>query len=190
MLVFDCFGVLYGGSLFSLLALCPPEKRQQLIDLNKQNDYGFLEFSEYTNRMADLLQMTPAEVSAIFRQKRVRNQPLFDYIATVKSPEVKIVLLTNAGKDMPGVLFTDDELNGGVFDEVVVSSSLGLVKPNPAVFTLVAERCGVDTSDCLMIDDTFENGNGAEAVGMQAVWFADNATAIQQVERFLQRSNN
>lgn len=183
--VFDCFGVLYGGSLFTLLAMCEPSKRQDLIDLNKQNDYGFLEFDEYTRRMADLLGKSNQEVGEIFAQKRVRNQPLFDLINDIRSPEVKVGLLTNAGKDMPLILFTPEELEGGVFDAVLVSSRHGITKPNPEIYTMMAEKLGLDPSDCLMVDDTFENCNGAEAAGMKALWFADNTTATAHIYEFL-----
>lgn len=52
----------------------------------------------------------------------MRNQPLFDYIKEIKSSDVKIGLLSNAGKDMPGALFSEAELNGEVFDAVVISA--------------------------------------------------------------------
>lgn len=183
--IFDCFGVLYGGSLFTLLNMAQPEQRNAIVDLNRQNDYGFLTFEDYTNGMAELLGRSPSELQLIFQQKRVRNQPLFDFINEIRSPDVKIGLLTNAGRDMPGVLFSEQELNGGVFDAYIVSSEQGLVKPNPAVYTLLANKLGVAENDCLMVDDAFENCHGAEAAGMQSVWFADNETAKAHVREFI-----
>ena len=183
--IFDCFGVLYGGSLFTLMNMAAPEKRNDIVDLNRQNDYGFLTFQDYTKGMADLLGKTTDEISVIFKQKRVRNQPLFDFIHEIRSPEVKIGLLTNAGRDMPGVLFNEQELNGGLFDAYIVSSEHGIVKPNPEIYKILADKLGVPAGDCLMVDDAFENCNGAEAAGLQAVWFADNETAKQHVRDFL-----
>ncbi len=186
--IFDCFGVLYGGSMFALLAMCPPEKRNDMVDINRQNDYGFLVFDDYATQLAALLGKTKDEMFEIFKQKRVRNQPMFDFIQEIRAPEVKIGLLTNAGRDMPGVLFNDHELHGGVFDGYMVSSEAGIVKPNPDIFTLMAQKLGVPVGDCLMIDDVFENCHGAEAAGMQAVWFADNETAKAHVREFLQHA--
>lgn len=183
--VFDCFGVLYGGSLFALLSMCPPEKRDELVSLNRQNDYGFLSFEEYAKSMAELLGRTEGELYEIFKQQRVRNQPLFDFISEIKSPSVKIGLLTNAGKDMPSVLFNDDELHGGVFDAYIVSSQNGIVKPNPEIFTMMASKLGVPPEDCLMVDDAFENCHGAEAAYMKTLWFADNETAKTHIREFL-----
>lgn len=183
--IFDCFGVLYGGSLFALLGMAAPEKRNEIVDLNRQNDYGFISFEAYTNGMAELLGKSPDEIRTIFKQKRVRNQPLFDFINEIKSPDVRIGLLTNAGRDMPGVLFSQQELSGGIFDAYIVSSESGIVKPNPQVYSLLADKLGVPEDDCLMIDDAFENCHGAEAAGMKSLWFADNETAKTHVREFL-----
>lgn len=186
--IFDCFGVLYGGSLFALLTMCPPEKRNDMVDLNRQNDYGFLSFEDYAAGVAAIIGKSTDEVYEIFKQKRVRNQPMFDLISEIKSPDVKIGLLTNAGRDMPRVLFSEQDLNGGVFDAYMVSSESGIVKPNPDIFTLMAEKLGVPAGDCLMVDDAFENCNGAENAGMQALWFADNETAKAHIKGFLQHA--
>ncbi len=183
--IFDCFGVLYGGSLFALLNMAPPDKRNQVVDLNRQNDYGFLSFDDYVKGLAELLGKSYDEIIDIFKHKRVRNQPLFDFIAEIRSPQVKIGLLTNAGRDMPGALFSEQELQGGFFDGYVVSSECGLVKPNPDVYKLLADRLQVPVGDCVMVDDAFENCHGAEAAGMQAVWYADNETAKTHVREFL-----
>jgi len=183
--IFDCFGVLYGGSLFTLLNMAAPEKRNEVVDLNRQNDYGFLSFQDYTVGMAELLGKTTDEISAIFKQKRVRNQPLFDFIHELRTPDVKVGLLTNAGRDMPSVLFSGQELNGGLFDAYIVSSENGIVKPNPEIYKILADKLGVPAGDCLMLDDAFENCHGAEAAGMQSVWYADNETAKQHIREFI-----
>ena len=59
-----------------------------------------------------------------------------------------------------------------LFDAVVVSADVGLAKPDPAVFRLVAERLGVEPAACLMIDDQPGHLPGAEAAGLRAHLFA------------------
>ncbi len=183
--IFDCFGVLYGGSLFALLNMIPAERHQELIDLNKQNDYGYIDFSTYIEGVANILGKTAGEVTEIFAQKRVRNQLLFDYITRLRSEGVKIGLLTNAGRDMPSTLFTESELNGELFDAYIVSSEEGIAKPNPEIYTLMASKLGVPAGDCTMVDDTAENCEGAEIAGMKSVWFTDTRTAIARLNEQL-----
>jgi putative hydrolase of the HAD superfamily len=60
-----------------------------------------------------------------------------------------------------------DELS--VFRSIFVSSQLGMRKPDPEVFAVVADRIGVPVSEILFFDDTAENIVGAVASGMGAV---------------------
>jgi len=59
------------------------------------------------------------------------------------------------------------------FEDVVVSGVEGLVKPDPAIYRLLMARNGLDPEDCVFIDDSPVNVDGARAVGMQAIRFTD-----------------
>jgi putative hydrolase of the HAD superfamily len=73
------------------------------------------------------------------------------------------------------------------FQEVFVSSELGLRKPDTRAFSAVAERTGYRPSQFLFFDDSPENVAGAENAGMQAVLARDvrdvrDALAVLGVE--------
>lgn len=182
--VFDCFGVLYGGSLSVLLDLCPPENLQKLIDLSKENDYGYLSADDFAVGVASLVGQTVDEVKDIFARQRVRNPRMFDYVKELRIRGYKTALLTNAGRDMPGSLFSDQELKG-MFDAYLVSSQMRLVKPHPGAFSFIAEKLGLETGECVMVDDTEANIEGADAAGMPGVLFTTTDTAIAHVESHL-----
>lgn len=55
------------------------------------------------------------------------------------------------------------------FDAMVDGRTDGVHKPDPRAYLLMAERMGVEPSDCVFIDDQPGNLAGAEAVGMQSV---------------------
>lgn len=184
--VFDCFGVLYGSSMWAQLDMCPPERRQELIDNNKQNDYGYLTVEDYTNNTASILGIAPAEVTELLRKRHVRNERMFDMIRELRREGVKTALLSNAGRDMPGALFGNEELNGELFDTYMVSSEVGIAKPNPEIFMLIAEKLGVPAGDCIMIDDTPENCEGAEVAGMQSVQHVTNEETVRVLTKALQ----
>jgi 2-haloacid dehalogenase len=54
-----------------------------------------------------------------------------------------------------------------LFRGIVVSGQDRLLKPDPRIYHLLAERYALDLADCLFIDDTHANVEGARAVGMQ-----------------------
>jgi 2-haloacid dehalogenase len=61
----------------------------------------------------------------------------------------------------------------GWFRDIVVSGQVGLAKPDPAIFTLTLERCGLDPARTLFIDDSPPNVAVARTLGMDAVPFRD-----------------
>ena len=61
------------------------------------------------------------------------------------------------------------------FQQIFVSSELGLRKPERASFEAIAERTGIPLDRMLFFDDTEENIVGARAVGMPAVQVKSHA---------------
>jgi 2-haloacid dehalogenase len=59
------------------------------------------------------------------------------------------------------------------FKGIVVSGEEGLIKPDPAIFTLFLERYGLAAEACLFIDDSAANVASARAIGMAAIHFSD-----------------
>ena len=55
------------------------------------------------------------------------------------------------------------------FREVFVSSDLGVRKPDPEAFQLVAGLMGFEPEEILFFDDGAENVEGARVAGMHAV---------------------
>ncbi len=59
----------------------------------------------------------------------------------------------------------------GLFDAIIVSGEVRLIKPDPAIFELTIEKTGAAASQCLLIDDSAENIAVAKRLGMQAILF-------------------
>jgi 2-haloacid dehalogenase len=73
-------------------------------------------------------------------------------------------------------------LNG--FDGIVVSADERLVKPDPAIYRVLLDRYSLAAQDCLFIDDSPRNIDGARAVGMHAVHFTSPEQLARDLERF------
>jgi 2-haloacid dehalogenase len=57
------------------------------------------------------------------------------------------------------------------FQEIVVSGQEGMVKPDPALYRLAAERCGIPMEGTVFIDDSKVNVDAARALGFDAIRF-------------------
>ena len=178
---FDCFGVLYveaSRAYFSQF----PQFHEELNDLNKQTDHGFVDRATYIETVAKITGVSEEETAKAFMREHVINQPLIDYIRVVLKPQYKIGLISNIGRDWIQDFFNEHELHD-LFDITVLSSEEGVTKPNPLIFERAAERLGVVTSESLFIDDIKENCEGAIKTGMQAITY----TSIDQLKHALNK---
>ena len=70
------------------------------------------------------------------------------------------------------------------FDEIFVSSTIGLRKPDRAAFEWVADAMGVVPGRILFLDDNPQNVACAEAAGLQAVWVRSEADVVSALGSF------
>jgi 2-haloacid dehalogenase len=61
----------------------------------------------------------------------------------------------------------------GLLEAVLVSGEVGLAKPDPAIFRLLATRFAVDPADAVFVDDSPANVAAAREVGFDGIVFTD-----------------
>jgi putative hydrolase of the HAD superfamily len=66
-----------------------------------------------------------------------------------------------------------------------LSGELGLRKPDPAFYLLVADRLGVAPARCVVVDDVAANVRGAVAAGMTGVRHRSLASTVAELEVLL-----
>jgi HAD superfamily hydrolase (TIGR01509 family) len=170
--VFDCFGVLVGSGFWNVyqsLGGDPVKNAAFIDDVLNRADGGIMSAEELRDIMSKHLGVSPDEYAAAYNNDEVPNLQVFDFIRTELKPHYKIGLLSNAG---PGVVQRriPPELLS-LFDAVVVSGEVGLLKPDPAIFRLVAEQLHVTPEEAVFTDDHAPYLPGATAVGMHPILF-------------------
>jgi putative hydrolase of the HAD superfamily len=109
---------------------------------------------------AERAQALTAEWSSLVG--RVDKQVL--EILTAVRRHIPVVLVSNATTRLE-----DDLAQLGLLDavDVIVSSArVGAAKPDPAVYTVAAERAGASINRCLFVDDTLGHVTAAQNLGM------------------------
>jgi 2-haloacid dehalogenase len=71
----------------------------------------------------------------------------------------------------------------GTFDGIIVSGDERLLKPDPAIYELLLSRYGLDAGDCIFIDDSKHNVEGARAVGMHAIHYVEPMELAAELRR-------
>ena len=67
-----------------------------------------------------------------------------------------------------------------LFDGLVFSGSVGLVKPQQEIFHLLLNQYSLNPADCVFIDDRLENIAAGETVGIKGYLFDGNAETLRQ----------
>lgn len=73
-----------------------------------------------------------------------------------------------------------------LFDVVIDSSTVGVRKPNPAIFTLALKRLGISAGEAVFLDDFAGNIDAARQLGLASVLVEEDfLPAIAATRRFL-----
>jgi putative hydrolase of the HAD superfamily len=98
------------------------------------------------------------------------NATMIEAVQDLRRRQVRCYLASNQSRRRAGWMRANlgyDEL----FEEQFYSCELGLAKPDPAYFTTIIERLGLDPAATLFVDDTAPNIDGARSVGLNADLF-------------------
>lgn len=181
-IVFDCFGVLAEDGWLPLKRKYIGKNKaleQDISDLGKQNEYGMVDNSEYLTKVAKLLSLEEAKLKRALN-RRVPNEELLDYIRAKLRQKYKIGLLSNANFNVLDEIFTEEQAE--LFDASVLSYESRLIKPDPRSFELMANRLGVELSECIFIDDVDRYCLVAEELGMKSIIYQNPEQAIRDVK--------
>ena len=129
--------------------------------------------AEYLDRFHEVLlkhlgrDADPSTVERLTKYRMVGDMALLpgvvETLQYLQNHKVRVGLLSNA----PPSRRTDlrrlaiDQF----FDPIIISSEVGMVKPDPAVYELAEERAGVRPEDTVFVDDKEEYLDGARAAG-------------------------
>ena len=123
-----------------------------------------------------------ADTVALFRDRwfdmcRGDIPGMYELIQELKRDGVGVYGLTN----WPAATFAEARHRFRTLasiDSYVVSSSVKLVKPDPAVYNLLLSKFNLNAEECVFIDDRTDNVSAAIAVGMKGIVFPGNADQL------------
>ncbi|NIM96145.1 MAG: HAD-IA family hydrolase [Anaerolineales bacterium] len=108
---------------------------------------------------------------------------LMDFIREIH-PQYKSGMITNAWPDLRSKI--EDEIRiADAFDKIVISSEVGIVKPDPRIYEIILNDFGIAPAQAVFVDDFMENVEGAHAVGMHALHFRNTSDAILDLKTLL-----
>lgn len=170
-IIFDCFGVLYPDTYWAMaseyLGSDLDLHRSKLHDLVRQVDLGLITREELWVQFAEMVGKSAEDVYQRLKEFGGLDKRLLNFIDEQRE-KYKIGMISNVGQGFIERMFVEKPVTY-YFDSVVLSSDVGLIKPDVKIYELSANQLGVETSECVFIDDLQKNVDGALSAGMQAI---------------------
>lgn len=183
--IFDFYGVLAdrGEASFRKIYLSKdPQKNRRAQELNDELGRGHLGYDDFISELAKLGGVDRSRVLA-YTEDYQPNRELLDFIRNDLKAKYKLGIISNAGADW--VLKILGRGYYELFDDVILSYKVGLIKPEPEIYEMAARNLGARAENCVFIDDISTYCHGAEAVGMSSVWYQGFTGFRKELEAIL-----
>ncbi len=116
-----------------------------------------------------------------------RVNPVVLDIITRLRPHYKQAVLSNAAPSLIETLRDRFQI-AHLFDVIIISASIGAMKPDPQAYQAVLDALGLPAGETVFIDDLPENIQGAKLAGMHAIHFdAEKETLHPMLSTLLRR---
>lgn len=182
-LIFDCFGVLAQGTWKRFTDSLPDTTDwQSLHDLNHAHDAGFIDDESFTSEVQRITGTTPPFLEDMRVNEYHVNASILDFMQAHRGA-YKYAIMSNISSNWitSHLLSTDQQ---ALFDDIIVSSEVGVAKPHQGIYDIAIQRLGVPAEEIIFIDDAQENITAAEYVGMNAILYTDYAALKKQLKLF------
>lgn len=160
---------------------------QSYFGVREEYDRGTLTRREYWTEVLARLDLVLSEeifetLILVDEESWVSENPeMIAYIKRNREKMEKTAILSNMPKEfVPSILKNFAWIS--TFDELFWSCDVHMVKPEGEFYELVAKGIGLELKDCLFIDDSLINVEGARAVGMEAIHYRDFKSFIEEFE--------
>jgi len=187
--IFDCFGVLTTDGWLPFKQKYFGRNQELMTKATKLNNLansGLMEYKEFLEDIAQMASVAPEKVRSSV-ENSVANRDLLKYIKSLKL-KYKIGMLSNASRNLLKELFSEDQV--GLFDEIALSYETGIPKPDQRAYIDAAKVLGLQTEECVFIDDQQKHIDGAVAAGMKAILYKDFSQMKNELEQILAASSN
>lgn len=151
-----------------------------------RSQLGKIDRDEHEVNVARTLGIPPEESTALFKEFFAGDRLDTDLVATIRTLKHKYTtaVLSNYGSRLRWKINHLWQI-GDAFDHLVISSEVGVMKPDPVIYRIALEKTGSQPNEAVFVDDAPENVAAAQAAGMHAIRFTTPQEAIQQLQDLL-----
>ncbi len=112
----------------------------------------------------------------------VIDRNLVNFIRSLRG-KIHTGLISNAWSGMRA--FLEKEKFIELFDTVIISAEVGMMKPDTGIYQIALEQAGVKAEQAVFIDDIQANIDASEKIGMKGILFKDPLETLSCLKKLL-----
>jgi putative hydrolase of the HAD superfamily len=150
-------------------------------------DRGALEELALVPRFAERMGRSESEMAALLDRVRDSLVPMpasIGLATRLRQRGLNLYALSNISKAMFRHVQSRYDFFG-LFDGIVISGAVNLMKPEPAIYEHLVTRFSIRPHETVFIDDLARNVEAARRIGMQAIRFESVEQCARELEALL-----
>lgn len=181
-IIFDFFDVIRTDSYKGWLKRRGQSLEGEYLEVNKKMDRGEIDVQGFMNHLSRLTGHSVEQIEKDMEAATKIDYDVLELIEDLRSKGYPIGLLSNAPSEFIRDIFAQHDLER-YFDTIVISSEVGLIKPEPEIFHYILEKMDALPESTIFIDDNPHNVKAAEALGISGIVFTDVSKLQKDLDR-------
>ncbi len=112
---------------------------------------------------AEIIQTVSNEVIELIGNGLTIRPGAMELLEDLRAHDVPTAIVTNSGRDLVDAVLP--HLDGHLFEHIVTNEDVTYGKPHPEGYLLAAEKIGVSSAHCIVLEDSVNGLGGAVAAG-------------------------
>jgi epoxide hydrolase-like predicted phosphatase len=179
--IFDFFGVICSDEYWQFVK----QDRQtdaEYRDYTDEVNLGQIPWQSFVQKISQATGKSIDEVNHMYETERI--DPRVTGLIHELHKSYKTGLITNAHHDFIDTILSENNLSQ-LFDVTVVSSRLGVIKPDPRIFEYTLDKLQIEPAEAVFIDDLDRHVSAARELGIQTVLFENFEQCKQELDTIL-----
>lgn len=191
VVIFDFFGVFctsIATDWFKKVVRGDADKLAAFQELCTKSDYGKISRADFNKEAAKMSGVVLDEVVKGIDAETDINDPLIAYTEGLIERGFRIACLSNGTREWTLQVIIDNGL-GHLFEEIVLSADLGIVKPSLEIYNRTLAKLNITASQAIFVDDRQINVDAGQACGIRSLVFTNTPSFITDFEALVAASS-
>lgn len=173
-IIFDFFDVIHADPFKRWLESRGLQREGAMHEASVALDKGLITNEEFLRRISDVCGLPPKSVQEEFSRHHIFDPGVITLVKTLASA-YQVGLLSNGPQQFVRSLLQKADIED-TFHHVVISSEVGMVKPDPEIFEHILHKMNTSAAAAIFIDDNPKNIAAAQALGIHGICYTGLTT--------------